>query len=75
MLGSGMELMLRPGDYLYGGAIMNFVIEHIVETRRENGTDWVILLGMERPNATQCWRARRVQVRIASLRQALTLLG
>lgn len=73
LLGAGMELDLTPGDYLHGDSLIRFTIEHIIETRREGDTDWIVMTGMEHPSASTPWRSRRLQVRVAALRRSLQL--
>lgn len=73
LLGAGMELNLKAGDYLDGPGIVRFMIEKIVGTRQEHNADWVILVGRELPSATGGWRDRRIQVRVQALKRSLLL--
>jgi hypothetical protein len=76
MLGAGMELRLKPADYLGGATTIHFTIDVIEETYREHGTDWVILYGQQLPSAAaEGWHPRRVQVRVAALKRSLSLMA
>jgi hypothetical protein len=70
LLGSGMEMILLPGDYLNGQQRLHFMIGQIV------GVDnvWIILDGYQRPTATSAWTSRRVRVRIAALKRSMALV-
>lgn len=72
ILGAGMVLEFDPGDYLYGDGRVRFTLAQVLEVRQEWGGDWVVLTGTEKlPQGP--WRARRVQVRVSALKQALAV--
>lgn len=69
LLGAGMVLDLKPGDYLNGHVRLRYLIRTIV------GLDgvWIILDGFERPTASHGWLDRRVRVRQDALKRSLSL--
>jgi len=75
LLGAGMELSVAHGDYLYGAGRVRYLIRQVIEVRHEWNCEWVILDGMERPNATAPWRPRRLQVRVSALKRSLALVA
>lgn len=73
MLGAGMELDLRPGDYRDGTSRIRFILHHIVGPSCDT-TQWIVLDGYDQPGTATPWKARRVHVRIAALKRSLALL-
>jgi hypothetical protein len=71
LLGAGMELHLQPGDYAHGETPVHFIIERVISRTHE----WVSLTGHERATGSRPWRQCRVNVRVAALKQALSLPG
>jgi hypothetical protein len=69
LLGAGMELDLRPGDYASGERPVRFIIERILNRTSE----WVSLTGYERASETRPWRVCRVYVRIVALKRSLII--
>ncbi len=75
LLGAGMILDIAKEDYLDGDQRIEFMIEQIIETRRERQCNWVVLEGMQRPNAITGWRSRRIQVRVSALKRSLVVVA
>lgn len=71
LLGAGMVLDLRPGEYRSCTGDLQFLHQHVVDTLHEDGEDWVILSGLQRPTAVNPWRPRIIRVRVAALRGTL----
>lgn len=74
LLGAGMVLLLEARDYLDGRASIRFTVQQIVGTANENGVEWVVLYGQQKPLYGP-WLERRIYVRVTALKQALTTLA
>lgn len=74
LVGAGMQLLLRPDDYLHGENEVTFVIARIVEARYEWDCDWLVVDGDEQPTPTSPWRACRHQIRVSCLKRCLALI-
>ena len=71
LLGAGMELTITPADHRMGDGPISFMLHRVVGLCTEQGCDWVVLDGLQRPSPTTTWLPRRLHVRVDALRRAM----
>ncbi len=68
LLAPGMVLGLRPQDYLDGTEPIELLVQQILSTNSQ----WIVLAGLQRPDAHYGWRPRRVKVKVSALKRSMS---
>ncbi len=71
LLAPGMVLGLQPDDYLDGTERIELLVQRILST---DGDKWIVLAGLQRPDAHYGWRPRRVKVRVRALKRSMSAI-
>ena len=74
LLGAGMKLEVREGDYLYGNGTVVFTISRIGNVVEDWDGEWVVLEGQEK-QLHGPWRPRAINVRVSALSRSLVTVN